>query len=311
MADLAGVPLEHPLMNAAGTCKTVDDVARLARSAVAAVVVGSITAEPRAGNSGDVYWAGPGWSLNSLGLPNRGAGDLRRELPRMVELTREAGKPLVVSVAGFSVDEYARLADAAARADLVEVNLGCPNVWDGGEQKRIACFDPDQTERVCRATHEALAPAGTPFGVKVSPFSDPAALAALGDRLAKLSGDLDTFRFVTAVNTFPNGFQLDAAGRPVVDVGFAGVSGAALKPIGLGQVRRLRALLPPTVDVIGVGGVVNGGDVHDYLAVGAAAVQSATAFWNAGEDPRAYGEILTGYIDLLDPADTHSADGGS
>ncbi|HEY8548048.1 MAG TPA: hypothetical protein VIL36_23480 [Acidimicrobiales bacterium] len=301
MVELAGVPLEHPLMNAAGTCKTADDVARLARSAVAAVVVGSITVEPRTGNAGDVYWSGPGWSLNSLGLPNRGADDLRRHLPGMVEATRAAGKPLIVSVAGFSVDEYARLADAAAGADLVELNLGCPNVWDGGEQKRIACFDPDQTERVCRAAHEALAPTGTRFGVKVSPFSDPAALAALGERLAKLAGDLDTFRFVTAVNTFPNGFQLDAAGRPVIDVGYAGVSGAALKPVGLGQVRQLRALLPPTVDLVGVGGVVEGRDVHDYLAVGASAVQASTAFWNAGEDPRVYGEILAGYVDLLDP----------
>jgi dihydroorotate dehydrogenase (fumarate) len=299
MADLAGVPLEHPLMNAAGTCKSVDHVARMARSAVAAVVVGSITAEPRTGNAGDVYWTGPGWSLNSLGLPNRGADDLRQQLPRMVELTRAAGKPLVVSVAGFDVDEYARLADAASGADLVEVNLGCPNVWDGGEQKRIACFDPDQTERVCRAVNEALAPAGTPFGVKVSPFSDPVALATLGDRLARLAADLDTLRFVTAVNTFPNGFQLDGAGRPVIDVGYAGVSGAALKPIGLGQVRQLRALLPPTVDVVGAGGVGHGRDVHDYLTVGAAAVQAATAFWNAGEDPRAFGEILSGYVDQL------------
>src|SRR5688500_17669015 len=174
-------------MNAAGTCQTVDDVAKLARSAVAAVVVGSITAEPRTGNGGDVYWSSPAFSLNSLGLPNRGADHLRRELPRMLEHTRAAAKPLVVSIAGFTVEEYARLAEAALGADLVEVNLGCPNVWSDGEQKRIACFDPPQTERICEAVDAVLGPVGTPFGVKVSPFSDPTALTALGEHLAALA----------------------------------------------------------------------------------------------------------------------------
>jgi dihydroorotate dehydrogenase (fumarate) len=72
---LAGITLEHPLMNAAGMCKTTPQVIRLARSAVAAVMVGSITMEPRAGNQGNVFWQDPAgrYSLNSLGLPNPGS----------------------------------------------------------------------------------------------------------------------------------------------------------------------------------------------------------------------------------------------
>ncbi|ORT94849.1 dihydroorotate dehydrogenase, partial [Frankia casuarinae] len=56
MSGLCGVSLEHPIMNAAGTCKTAEDVETFARSAVSMIVVGSITREPRSGNSGNVYW---------------------------------------------------------------------------------------------------------------------------------------------------------------------------------------------------------------------------------------------------------------
>ena len=66
--EIAGSKLEHPLMNAAGACKKVEEVQELARSATAAIMLGSITLEPREGNSGNVYWAGDGFSLNSLGL---------------------------------------------------------------------------------------------------------------------------------------------------------------------------------------------------------------------------------------------------
>lgn len=303
---LAGVALDHPVMNAAGTCKTLQDVVALARSSVAAVVVGSITRDARAGNSGEVYWSGDGCSLNALGLPNRGADYYREQLPAMVEAAHAHGKPLIVSVAGFAVDEYAQLAQlaAAAGADLVELNLACPNVWDGGTQKRIACFDPGQTEAICAAVEGALAAPASgrgrpapPYGVKISPFSDPEALAELAALLGGRSRGLGGPRFVTAVNTFPNALVLDDRLRPVLDVGLAGLSGAALRPVGLGQVRQLRRLLPGQVDVVGVGGVLTGRDVVDYLAAGALAVQSATAFWNRGEDPTVFGDILSGWID--------------
>ncbi|KQC38554.1 dihydroorotate oxidase [Frankia sp. ACN1ag] len=306
MSALAGVALEHPVMNAAGTCKSVRDVDVFARSAVAAIVVGSITRQPRTGNAGNVYWPGRVYSINALGLPNRGLDYYGAHLPGMVERAHEAGKPLIVSVAGFDVGEYRELAEVVAQAgvDLIELNLACPNVWDGGAQKRIACFDPGQTAAICTAVGDALLaraggdPAGrVPYGVKISPFSDPAALAELAAVLAELAGRPGGPRFVTAVNTFPNALVIDADHRPVVDVELAGMSGLALKPVGLGQVRQLRRLLPDTVDIVGVGGVGEGRDVAEYLQAGAAAVQAATAFWNRGEDPSVFGSILAGWID--------------
>jgi dihydroorotate dehydrogenase (fumarate) len=296
-------------MNAGGTCKTVAEVAEFARSAVAAIVVGSITAEPRAGNPGQVYYEGQGYSLNALGLPNAGMDYYRRHLPEMVKTATAAGKPLVASVAGFAAEEYATMARDAALAgvDLIELNLACPNVWDGGAQKRIACFDLGQTDAVVRQVAAAVGEAASvlgrrpPVGVKISPFSDPAALASLAELLAELSRLPGGPAFVTAVNTFPNAIAYGADGRSALDVGLAGFAGPSFKPIGLGQVQQIRSLLPDDVDldVVGCGGVSSGADVADYLRAGACAVGVASAFFRRGSDPSVFGDLLADYAEQL------------
>src|SRR3989344_4240020 len=138
--------LEHPIMNGAcPRCKPLEEVVDLSRTPVAVVTVGSITVEPRPGNQGDVYCSARGqFSLNSLGLPNGGIPYYQDNLPHMTNVVRRTGKTLWVSIAGFTPEEYARLATLAVQggADAIEINLGCPNVWQGGKQKRIACFDP-------------------------------------------------------------------------------------------------------------------------------------------------------------------------
>jgi dihydroorotate dehydrogenase (fumarate) len=306
VASLAEIEIEHPLMNAAGTCKSVEEAAGLARSAVSAVVVGSVTVHARPGNAGQTYHTGPSYSLNALGLPNPGMDYYRRFLPEIVEITTSASKPLIVSVAGFDVEEYATMAYevALAGADLVELNLACPNVWDSGTQKRIACFDVPHSMAICTAVDRALAEVGRGpgrrprFGVKISPFSDPVALAALAAQLAERADDGRGPAYVATANTFPNAVAFDDGGRPVVDVGLAGLGGAALKPVALGQVRQLRSLLPDTVDIIGVGGVATGRDVCDYLRAGACAIGVATAYWDRGGDPRIFGDILAAYAEL-------------
>jgi dihydroorotate dehydrogenase (fumarate) len=309
MPALCGIDLEHPVMNAAGTGKSLGDVAELARSATAAVLVGSITVAPRTGNEGATYHLGDGFSLNALGLPNRGLDYYREHLPAMTRLAHDAGKPLVLSIAGFSVEDYARAAAAAAPTgvDLLELNLACPNVWDGGGQKRIACFDPDHTAAICTAVDEVLRAtcAPIPYGVKISPFSDPEALAGLAGTLGSLAAGTAGAagpgsggpRYVCSTNTFPNALAYDDAGRPVIGVGLAGLAGPALRPIALGQVRQLRQSLPDTIQIVGVGGVTTGRDVADFLRAGASAVQVATAFWNRDGDPAVFGEIAADWAE--------------
>lgn len=287
--SVAGVALEHPVLNAAGTAKSLQDVTGLSRSPVAAVTLGSITKEPRDGNAGEVYATRAGYAVNALGMPNRGAAFYRDALPELAGVAHAAGKPLIVSVAGFSPEEYGELAELAGEggADLVELNLGCPNVWDDGEQKRIMSFDPDLVSRSLLAA----AGAGAPVGVKLSPLSDPVLLAEVAAAAVEAGG-----QFVVSCNTFPNGLALRADGRPAIDVGYGGVSGAAMKPVVLGQVAQLRALLPEGVDIVGCGGVRSGQDVRDLLGVGAAAVGLATAFWDAAEDPGVFADLLADWL---------------
>ncbi|MEX2029026.1 MAG: tRNA-dihydrouridine synthase [Candidatus Paceibacterota bacterium] len=274
--EVAGLRLEHPLMNAAGTCKMLEEVEKLSRSASAAIMVGSITVEARTGNSGDVYWAGPMFSLNSLGLPNRGAPYYREMIPKMVAVAHGEGKPLFVSVAGFSPEEYANLAELSfdGGADLVELNLGCPNVWQDSTQKRIACFDPALVAEVLRLVEERVG-ADAKVSVKISPFSDPFALT----EVAQIFDASKLAKVVTTVNTFPNAFSYNGT-KPRITPGggLAGFAGPAMKPIGLGQVRQLRSILPEHIQIIGVGGITHGEDIREYQESGAVATQVATAY---------------------------------
>ena len=279
--QITGIQLEHPLMNAAGTCKLLEHVKELARSASAAIVVGSITMEPRTGNSGDTYWSEPRFSLNSLGLPNRGAPYYKETLPEMVSVAQGEGKPLFVSVAGFSPEEYASLAGLAFEggADLVELNLGCPNVWQGSTQKRIACFDPALVAEILGRVEERVG-ADAKVSVKISPFSDTFALA----EVAQVIGSSKVAKAVTTVNTFPNAFSYNGTKpRIAPGGGLAGLAGPAMKQIGLGQVRQLRSLLPEHIQIIGVGGITRGLDIREYLDSGAVATQVATAYLDQHE----------------------------
>lgn len=289
-------------MNGAGPeCKSLEEVERLARSAVSAIMVGSITVAKRPGNPGNVYYNVPGvFSLNSLGLPCRGREYYYENLPEMARLARDVGKPLFVSIAGFSPVEYGELAELVLTrgGDLLEINLGCPNIWSGSGQKQIACFDMTTTqiilqkvEDVCVRYHKHI-----PVAVKVSPFTDSYRLA----ELANFFAHSPLIVAVTATNTLPNAFAFNERGAsaisPELSGGLAGLAGPALKQIALGQVMQWKQLLPKHIDVIGVGGICLGEDVRDYLQIGASAVQIATEYANRG--PRVFSEILHKYLEL-------------
>jgi dihydroorotate dehydrogenase (fumarate) len=295
-AGLGKLKLEHPLMNAAGTCKTMEQCARFARSAVSAVVVGSITWEPREGNGGDGYFRGEGYSLNSLGLPNPGADYYRNKLPAMVSAAHSQQKPLGLSIAGFGPADYVKLTmlGASAEVDFIELNLSCPNVWHGGMQNELTCFVPSLVEAIVGECCSVAG--GIPVGAKISPMSNPADLASFA-QVVSLSG----LSFVTAINTFPNAFSYSSPGVPAISQELAGLSGSALKPVALGQVKQLVPLLRKDVQVVGVGGVSCGEDIADLLAVGATAVQAATAYWNADEDPGVFSDLLTEFLALSPP----------
>jgi dihydroorotate dehydrogenase (fumarate) len=295
---LAGVEMEHPLMNAGGTCKTLEEVQRFARSAVSAVMVNLLVPE-RPGNSGNTYWSNGHYSLNSKGLPSRGKQYYVEVLPEMVRIVHQAGKKIFVNISGFTPEEYADLAHMAAKAgvDAIEFNFGCPNIWKDGMQKKILSFDLAgiaYTLRLVGAFGLTI-----PVGTKLSPYSDPGMINSVSMLLGELDSSPGYVRvsFLTLCNTFPNAYIPRPDGKSVISVGLAGLAGKAMKPIALGQILQFKTLqdeevLPDHIQFVGAGGVGSNQDVQDFLAVGATAVQAATAYFDHDENPSAYSDIL-------------------
>lgn len=303
---VAGIRLEHPIMNAAGTCRTMEDVRELCRTPVAAVMVGSITKEARPGNSGQTFWPGMQLSVNSLGVPNGGLSYYEGALPEMARIVHDHGIPLVVSVLGFVPREYADLTEFAydSGADLVELNFGCPNIWQAGAQKQIPSFSTNMIAEILNVVEEKIGDMGK-VAVKLSPFMDENKLANSAAMLARFP----IVRVVTSCNTLPNVCRYGDDGMPLINAkdteGYSiisgGLSGPELKQTSLPQVRTLRHILHQGIQIIGVGGITSGQDIKDYLAAGATAVQIGTHVLNRG--PGVFSELLGQYTDLVGSQD--------
>lgn len=295
------------LMNAAGTCKTLPDVEKLVRAPIHEITIGSITLEPRSGNSGNVFWPHEsGTSLNSLGLPNGGVAYYNRHLPMIKDIVWKNGKRLRVSISPFSEMDIPSLVKCAAKghADELEVNLSCPNVWNGQSQKQMTGFDPKSSARCLARTLEEVATWGHAKRVwaKVPPYSDPFQLENMAEIIRNLDLIYPQRIGVVACNAFPNAYALEN-GKPVITPGggLAGLGGMAMKHISLGQVVQFRSCLPKHIPVIRAGGVSTGNDLHDSFAVGAVGAQVNTAY-SHGENPRVFSDLLEEYARDLEPA---------
>ncbi len=264
---IGNVTVTPAVMNAAcSVAKTIEDVENLAMTKVGAVLVGSITVKPRKTNPAPNWLTDDSYSINSFGMPNGGAKFYQKNLPKMIEITHKAHKKFVLSIAGFSTDEYVQLAALAddAKVDLLEINLGCPNISVSGAQKTIASFDIQVIKEIIEEISQIT---NIPLMVKLSPYSNPADLQTVAKVIAN-----STVSAVVTSNTFPNGSMRAISNYDKL----AGISGPALLPIALGQVQQFRGLLPKNIAVIGVGGIESKKDVELYTVSGASAVQAAT-----------------------------------
>ncbi len=277
MPDLCGIPLAHPVLNASGTYDAIaarrvfgDEL--LEDFPFAAFVSKTITPEPRAGNAPRRIWETPAGMINSIGLPNKGlAGFLAEDLPQLAELP----VPLVVSVMATGREEFARLVEAVgAREEVaaIELNISCPNVHSGlivGEQ-------PSETVALLQALRPLSA---KPLIVKLTPnVADPAAVA-----IAAEEGGADA---VSLINTLKASAFDPASGEPALAAGHGGLSGPAVRPIALQQLRAVAAAV--SVPAIGMGGICDGADAAEFLAAGASLVAVGTESFR---DPRAGARI--------------------
>ena len=272
---VGSVALSSPVMTASGTAGHGDELgAYVDLSAVGAVVVKSLSAEPWSGNPAPRVHETPAGMLNSVGLQGPGVEYwLERELPAVLR----TGATVVASIWGSTVEDYGRaaamLADAPPQVVAVEVNVSCPNHHD---RNRMFAHSTASTAEVLRAS----AVCGRPMWAKLSP--NVADLASIARAAVDAGADA-----VTLVNTVL-GMIIDVeTRRPLLGGRGGGLSGPAIHPVAVRAVHDVRAA-HPDIPIIGVGGVASGVDAIELLMAGASAVQVGTATF---ADPRAVARV--------------------
>jgi len=277
VVEFCGIELANRVINASGTfdaiaARSVYGDALLSDFPFAAFVSKTITLKPRAGNEPQRIWETPAGMINSIGLPNKGLeGFLGADLPQLGELP----VPLIVSVMAAGPEDFGKMVaalDERPEVAAVELNVSCPNVHSGlivGEQP---------TETV--ALLEALRPlTAKPLIVKLTPnVADPAAVAVAAEE-----GGADA---VSLINTIKAAAIDPATGKPGIGAGQGGLSGPAVRPIAVAQVRAVAAAVE--VPIVGMGGISCGEDAAEMLAAGSTLVAVGTESFR---DPRAGNRI--------------------
>jgi len=276
--SLAGLELQNPTILASGILGfSAESLNRVAKGGAGAVVSKSIGVEPRAGYPNPTIVQAEAGLINAMGLPNPGIDVYIDEIEYAKTILRI---PLIVSVFGYSADEYASVAKKAveAGADAVELNVSCPHVQFTGAEI-------GQNPRVLAEVVEKVkAAVSKPIIVKLTP--NVADIAAQAKAAVEAGADA-----LTAINTLKAMAIDPETMRPILSNIKGGLSGAAVKPVALRCVYDIREELPD-VPIIGCGGVSDWRDAVEFFLAGASAVQVGTAV--ALEDTEVFQAITKG-----------------
>lgn len=275
--DVAGLKLANPTMLASGILGySPESFQSIVKGGAGGIVTKSVGLKSRVGYANPTVVQAESGLINAMGLPNPG-------IESFVEEIREAKTvltvPLVVSVYGYSADEYAFVAKkaVAAGADAVELNVSCPHVKETGSE---IGQDPRTLAEVVREVKLTI---GKPVIVKLSPnVTDIVELAE-----SALHAGADA---LTAINTVKAmAIDMETA-MPILSNRVGGLSGQAIKPIALRCVYDIyqRAKVP----IIGCGGIANWRDAVEFFLAGASAVQIGTAVATKG--PTVFRNITMG-----------------
>ncbi|MDQ3327841.1 MAG: dihydroorotate dehydrogenase [Chloroflexota bacterium] len=275
--------MRSPVMSAAGTFGYGVEYARmLDLSRVGAIVTKSTTARPRAGAPMPRWIETPSGMLNAVGLHNPGIGRVLREYaPRWDRL----GVPVVLSIAGESIEEYVAIAGRAEEAEGIaglELNISCPNQPEGG-----VWFGTDR-ELAASVTAAVRGVTSLPLIVKLT----PSAVSVPGVATAVEAAGADA---VALVNTITGMVINPDTRRPALGNGSGGLSGPAIRPIAVRLVWEVAQVV--SVPVIGLGGVTLAEDALQFIMAGATAVQVGSASFSR---PDTILNVVNGLADWMD-----------
>ncbi len=270
MADLRteflGFMMNSPVIGASGTVGYGTEYEDLADFTCIGGISGKgLTLHGQYGNHGERLWETPAGLMNSIGLQNPGVQHfIDVELPQMLALRRSYGTVVIANLGGHSEEEYIEGAAMLSESDvdIIELNISCPNVKEGGMAYGVRAQDAGTVVRMVRDVCKK------PLMVKLSPQAE--SIPEMCRAVEAAGADA-----ISLTNTFQAcAIDLEKR-RPVFDNIFAGLSGPAVRPIALRMV--WQAVGAGSIPVAGLGGIATGRDALEFIMAGAAAVQVGAA----------------------------------
>jgi len=274
--DMCGIQMKNPVTTASGTFgsgREFSDFVDL--NMLGAVTIKGVSSVPWKGNPAPRIAEVYGGMLNSVGLQNPGADwIIKNDIPFL----RQFDTKIIVNICGHTIEEYCDVAEkiSAADVDMLELNISCPNVSEGGIAFGTV---PKMAENVVR---EVKKHSTKPLIVKLSPnVTDITEIA-----MAAVSGGADG---LSLINTLV-GMKIDIKKRQTVLANkIGGFSGPAVKPVAVRMVYQVCKAVD--VPVIGMGGIATSDDAIEFIMAGATMVAVGTAnFMN----PMATENIING-----------------
>lgn len=286
MADLcvkiAGVALKNPVITASGTFGFGREYNALyPLSRLGGISCKGTTLHERLGNPPPRIAETPSGILNSVGLQNPGVDTfIREDLPWL----KEQGTVVIANLAGSAISDYCQAAERLdeTAVDMIELNISCPNVKQGGASLGTACASAQEiTAAVRKVTRKPLIVKLTP---NVTSISDIAAA------VEEAGADA-----VSLINTL-TGMRINIeTRRPVLRNNTGGMSGPAVFPVAVRMVwetaRRVK------IPVIGMGGIASWEDAVEMMLAGASAIQVGTAMFADAYAPLKMIEGIERYLE--------------
>lgn len=260
--SFAGVAMKNPVVLASGTCGFgrelggYFDISRLG-----GIASKGLTLNPRSGNEGIRVWETPSGLMNSIGLENPGVrGFLEEEL----DWINGHDVANIVNLGGHSIEDYIEGVSLLndAKLDLLELNISCPNVKQGGMNFGVRTETAREVVRILRreCRHKLV--------VKLSPNAED--IVALARACEEEGAD-----GLSLTNTYlALAVDIDRR-RPVFENVYAGLSGPAVRPISLRMTHQVAHAVK--IPVMGIGGIAAWRDAVEFIMAGATAVQVGTA----------------------------------
>ncbi|MHA2243359.1 MAG: dihydroorotate dehydrogenase [Candidatus Hodarchaeales archaeon] len=288
--SIGNIKIRNPLILASGILgSTYSSLNRSFHEGFGAVTTKSIGKKPRKGypNPSVLYIPEIHSVINAVGLANPGCVKFGKELQKIDSDVR-----LIVSLSGSSPEEFVSIIDCIGKYNTktelfaFELNLSCPHAKELG---MAVGTDPELVKEIVKKTKNT---SGIPIWVKLTPnISD---ITMVGE--AAVSGGANA---LVAINTVKAMLIDINTKRPILGNIRGGLSGQAIKPVGLRAIYDLYESLGPNIPLIGLGGISKWEDVVEYILAGACAVQIGSAFTNYTSPSILISKLLKGLDSYL------------